>query len=666
MMTSTLFLLALRGLTLGDQFQVTRIGALAVSPDGKTLVYEASTLDREANSRHVDLWALATAGGTPRRLTSAGKLNEHPSFAPDSQRIAYASDRDGTPQIWIHDLARATDTRLTQLALGASGPVVSADGKWIAFTSEMFIGCKDEACNHARVEAAKTAKVKAREFDQLYVRHWMEWKDKRMHLFVMPAAGGPPRDLTPGGEDAPTWRLHEPDDYGFTADSSALVFATKAARGEAWSTNSDLWEVKVTGGAARRLTQNPGDDASPRVAPDGKLVAYRAQARAGYESDRWRLQVLDRTQKRAPREVATGFDRWVGELGWAPDGRTLYLAAEDRGRSVLWAVAPSGGEPRALSGGELSVDGFVAAGGGVVYFAGSASDRPPEIYRAQSSGSAAPQQLTHLGDALKHAVELRRVEPLETTGADGAPIHGFLLKPTGFRPGVRYPTLLLVHGGPQGAWLDDWGSIRWSPQLYAARGYVVVLGNPRGSTGWGQAYTEAVSRDWGGKPLDDLLRLVDAAAKLPYVDGHRMCALGASYGGYMINWMQGHTDRFRCLVSHAGPFDQWSMYFQTEELWFPEWEMGGTPWQTGAAYDKWSPSHHVERFKTPQLVTHGELDFRVPVGEALGMFTALQRRGVASKLLLFPDEGHFVSKPQNVERWLGTIWTWLDQHLKPR
>jgi dipeptidyl aminopeptidase/acylaminoacyl peptidase len=654
-----------RPITLEDQYRIARLGDLALSPDGRWLALTAQTLDRDLNGRRIVVWKVPTGGGSSGQaqpLALGGHVSEAPSWSPDGTRLAVASDAaDGTPQVVVIDMSSGAQKKLTQLALGVSGPIWSPDGKSIAFVSDVFVGCeaRGDACNKAREENAKSGKVKAREFDHLFIRHWKEWRGgKRQHLFVVSAGGGTPRDLTPGDQDYPTWRLLDPQDYRFTPDSRALVVASKAAAGEAWSTNSDLWQVALDGRRPQRLTQNAGDDAQPRFSSDGRRLAWRAQTRAGYESDRWRLMVMDWPGGK-PRELLRGWDRSVRDLAWSLDGKLIWVMADDRGQDRLFAVPAGGGEPRAVSG-DLSAADFAPAKGGTVYLVGSKSARAPEVFRA---GGGAPELVSHINAEAMRGLDLAPFEPLETTAADGTAIHGFLLKPPGFRPGVRYPTLVFIHGGPQGAWHDSFSTVRWSAHLYAARGYVVMMANPRGSSGYGQTYQDAVNNDWGGKPYDDILRLTDAAARLPYVDGGRMCALGASYGGFMINWIAGHTDRFRCLVSHAGPFDQRSMYFQTEELWFPEWEMGGTPWSNPQSYDRWSPARYAERFRTPTLVTHGELDFRVPVGEGMAMFTALQRRGVSSKLLVFPDEGHWITRPLNLERWLGEIWGWLDHHL---
>ena len=640
-----------RPIELTDQFKVWRLSDVSVSPDGHLVAFCAMTQDRVANKRHTGLYVVPAAGGAPVAVASAGN-NESPRWAPEGRTLAFTSDREkDTPQIYVVEIEgngkAAGERRVTDLAEGAAGPQWSKDGRWLAFTSDVQVD-------------ARPKDAKWHEAHELFARHWKAWRDgKRQHLFVVPAAGGPTRDLTPGDQDSPAWRLLSPGDYAFAPDSRGVVYSSKLQKGEAWSTNADLWLASVTGGKPQKLTANPADDATPRFSPDGKRLAWRAQARAGYESDRFRLMVMD-WPKGKPREVAPGWDFNVADFAWSRDGQSLWIAAENGVHPALWEVPAAGGEPRAMSG-DWSVNDFDPAPGGGAIAALATSANAPELFKIGTGGL--PQRLTHVNDDVMRGVELTRMEPIETQGADGQTIHGLLLKPYGLHLGGKYPLLVLVHGGPQGAWHDDFGSIRWSPQLYAARGYAVLMPNPRGSTGYGQTYEDGVNRDWGGKPFDDIMKLTDAAAKLPWIDGSRSCALGASYGGFMINWIAGHTDRFKCLVTHAGLFDQWGMYFETEELWFPEWEFGGTPWAAKDSYDKWSPSHYVDKFKTPTLVTHGELDFRVPYTQGLAMFTALQRRGIESQLLMFPDEGHFVAKPQNIEKWLGTIWEWVDGHL---
>ncbi|HEX5083241.1 MAG TPA: S9 family peptidase, partial [Blastocatellia bacterium] len=498
--------------------------------------------------------------------------------------------------------------------------------------------------------------------DRLLYRHWDSFKrGKRSHLFVTSIEGGDPKDLTPGDHDVPPFSLGDPTAFDFAPDGKEIVFARNTDKVEATSTNNDLFIVSVNGGEARRITgDNPGSDTTPRYSPDGKYIAYRSQTRNGYESDRFRLMLYDR-KTGTSKELSSGFDRWVGEFAWAPDSQNIFIVAEDRGRELVGLASINGGvkpviEKTASSGVTISSDGKTLA------FTRSSLALPAEVFAANSDGSGA-RQLTRSNANLLAQLDLDKGEDFEYDGALKSKIHGFIVKPPQFDKSKKYPMVLLIHGGPQGAWLDSWG-YRWNPQMWAARGYVTVLINPHGSTGYGQAFTEQISGDWGGAAYEDLMKGVDHVIKLGYVDPNRIGAAGGSYGGYMVNWILGHTDRFKALVSHAGVYNLTSMY-ATEELWFTDWEFKGTPWDNPELYAKWSPHLSAKNFKTPTLVVHGELDYRVPVGEGLQLFSTLQRKGVPSKLLYYPDEGHWVLKPQNSELWYKTVLDWFDQWLKP-
>ena len=549
-------------------------------------------------------------------------------------------------------------------------------------------------CNAGRKNAADNATVKAHIATRLLFRHWSSWSDgRRSHLFLVPKDGSqPPRDLTPGDYDVPPFSLGGPDDYAFSPDGKEVCYASKRDRDEARSTNADLFTVQAATGETKKITENPAYDGSPLYSPDGRYIAYRAQARPGYESDRFRLMLYDRSTGRH-RSLTDAFDRWIDSFAWAPDSSRIYFQAEDRGRTPIFEVPVAGGAIRRIYAENSSGDIGVTPDGRTLVFTRSSMHQPAEIYSVRTDGSQATA-LTHHNDALlagldmNHAEEYlaRRVSLVgraEDRSGRGGGIHRpgpaggrdagakgsrhsqspqWILKPPRFDPSKKYPAVMLVHGGPQGSWGDNWG-YRWNPQMYAAAGYVVFMPNPRGSTGYGQQLIDEINRDWGGRCFRDLMLAADSVAKLPYVDGNRMGAAGASFGGFMINWFQGHTDRFKALVGHAGDFDQSSSYYVTEELWFPEWEMGGTPYENQPLYDVLSPRRYVKNFKTPQLVTHGELDYRVPISEGLAMFTALQRRGVESKLLSFPDEGHWVLKPLNAELFYRTVLDWLSRYL---
>jgi dipeptidyl aminopeptidase/acylaminoacyl peptidase len=640
--------------------QLARVSDPQVSPDGRMVAFTVQNVNVAENSKTTQIWTVPVAGGAPRQVTTAGN-NSRPRWSPDSREIAFVSDRSGSSQIWLMQPDGANAKQLTSLSTEASGVVFSPDGAHLLFVSEVYPDCTDDACNKQKLEAEKNSKVKARSYTTLLYRHWTAWQAKRRsHLFVAPVEGGTPKDLTPGSRDVPPFSLGGADDYTVSADGKEVAYVMNSDPEPAVSTNSDLYVVPITGGEAKKITSNLGADNSPAYSPDGRHLAWRTQDRAGYESDRWRLALLERATGRMT-VVTEAVDRPVTGFIWAPDSSRLFFTVEDRGRQYIQMVPAAGGGARNIVTGESSMDELqITPDGKTLVFSQASASRPSEIMKAESGGSATA--LTRFNDAAMASYALPRVEEFWVEGAEQARVHSFVLKPHGFRAGRKYPVLFLIHGGPQGAWGESW-SYRWNPQIFAAAGYVVVMPNPRGSTGYGQKFTDEINQDWGGRAFDDIMAVVDHVSKLPYVDRDRMAAAGASYGGYMMNWMLGHTQRFKTLVSHAGVFDLRSMFGETEELWFPLWEFGGAPWDNPELYAKWSPSYYVKDFKTPTLVTHGELDFRVPYGQGLQLFTALQTQKVPSKLLIFPDEGHWILKPQNSVLWYGTVLDWLGEWL---
>jgi dipeptidyl aminopeptidase/acylaminoacyl peptidase len=657
-----------RPMTFDDLIAIKRIGDAQLSPDGSRVAYVVSDVDKNLNRGKRSIWAISTIRANPSLdqmaypLITSDKNDYSPRWSADGKWIAFLSTRDGAPQIFVAGADGSNPRKVTGVPEGVSEFIWSPNGKLFAFTTDVYPECANLNCVAKRGEAEEKSKVKAVIADRLLYRHWDSFRrGKRSHLFVVSSDGGEPKDLTPGDHDVPPFSLGDPTAFDFAPDSSEIVFARNTEKAEAQSTNNDLFIVSVNGGEAKRITgNNPGSDTSPRYSPDGKYIAYRSQSRNGYESDRFRLALYDRNNGTS-KELSTGFDRWVGEMVWAPDSRNIFIVAEDRGREMIGIASINGGiKPlitNTTSGGiTLSSDGRTLA------FTRSSLAAPAEVFAANSDGSGA-RQLTQANAGLLSQLDLGKAEDFEYDGALKAKIHGFIVKPPQFDRSKKYPMILLIHGGPQGAWLDSWG-YRWNPQMWAARGYVVALINPHGSTGYGQAFTEQISGDWGGAVYEDLMKGVDHMIKLGYVDPNRVGAAGGSYGGYMVNWILGHSDRFKALVSHAGVYNLTSMY-ATEELWFTDWEFKGTPWDNPELYTKWSPHLSAKNFKTPTLVIHGELDYRVPIGEGLQLFSTLQRKGVPSKLLYYPDEGHWILKPQNSELWYKTVLDWFDQWLKP-
>ncbi len=640
-----------------------RVGGFSLSPDGQWVVYSVGTPDVEENRTPTALWLQSVSGSQARRLTSGEKRDSDPKFSPDGARIAFLSNRDGGSQIFVLDLSGGEPAKASSFPADIGGFRWSPDGKWFVFTADVFPDCPDAACDERRFREREKSKTKARVAERLLYRHWVSWKDGlRTHIWKAPVSGPASAavDLTPGDRDAPPFSIGGGDDYDVSPDEKDLVYASNPDRVEALSTNGDIWAVSFDGkGKPADLTAaNKAYDGAPKFSPDGKWIAWRSQKRPGFESDRFTLVVSERATGKA-RPLTDDFDQWVEGFAWAPDSRSLYFTSHAAARGAISRVGLEGKPAEIWRGGSAS--GLtVSRDGRRLVFSSSSLSRAPEIWSAGSDGKGAVP-VTHVNDAFWKEVEMGNVSERTTRSADGRDLQAWLVKPPGFDPSKKYPAVFLIHGGPQGAWTDSW-STRWNPQVWAAYGYVVYAPNPRGSTGFGQKFVDEISGDWGGKVYDDLMRQADDLESLPFVDKSRIGAAGASYGGYMIDWIAGHTQRFAALVSHDGPFDLASANLETEELWFPNWEFKGMPWNSDQ-YRKWNPMLSAENFKTPTLVITSERDYRVPFGQGLQFFTALQLRDVPSKLLTFPDEGHWVLKPGNSRLWHATVMDWLHRYL---
>lgn len=655
-----------RPMEFGDMLRLKRVSSPTLSPDGKWLAFSVSAIDRKSQSSNSDIWIMPAAGGRARQLTMFEKADSEPCWSPDSQSIAFVSTRGGSSQIWMLSLQGGEPHKVTDFFTDVSGLIWSPDGKSMAFTAEIYPDCplNDAECNKKKYEEAEESKVKAKTATQLLYRHWTSWKEgRRSHIFVVSADSGQVKDVTPGDFDSPPFSIGGAD-YAFSADGKELAFARNTdGREEAWSTNNDIFVVPVTGGEPKRISTSKGSDINPRYSPDGKYLAWLSQATPKFEADKRNLVLYDRTTKQA-RMLTETLDLSVDEINWSPDSSKIYFGCEEKGQGPIYVVSVKGNDAKSVFSKGSNHEFNLSNDGKTIYFTHNTLTSPSEIYSLSTDGSGQPKKLTNFNDEALAEIDFGKVEELWSEGDGGAKVHSWVVKPPKFREGKKYPTIFLIHGGPQGAWNNGW-SYRWNPQLFAAPGYVVVAINPRGSTGYGQQFTNEISKDWGGKVVTDINGAIDAAIKQGYVDPDRMGAAGGSYGGYMVNWLLGHSNRFKALVSHAGVYNLESMYGVTEELWFAEWEFNGNPWDNPELFEKWSPHKSAKNFKTPTLVIHGELDYRVPIDQGMQLFTALQRQGIPSKLVVYPDEGHWILKPANSRFWYKNVHEWFATYLKP-
>ena len=657
---------AKRPMTFDDMIQLHRVSAPQVSPDGKWVAFAVAKPDMEANRNANNVWVISTAGGDARQLTQSGH-DSAPAWSPDGKTLAFVSSRDGNSQVYLLSMGGGEPRKLTTLSTGADLFQWSPDGKTIAFTSAVYLDCKDDACNSKRDAEKEKSKVKARIYDHLLYRHWDHWSEgKRSHLFVTLADGSAAaRDLTPAADyDIPPDERGEVSDFAFSPDSKEICYTAVPDKVEAISTNGELFIVPTAGGEPKKITSNPGFDGNPAYSPDGKYIAYHAQLTAEYESDRWRVMLYDRKSGKT-ENLSEGFDRSATNMSWSPDSKWIYFLAENETLRPLYSMEPRpGATPKKVLDGYNGAYSF-SSDGKILVTEQTSLALPGELLVAAGDGSSL-KQLTHMNDALLAHVEMNAPEKFWFEGAEGTKVEAMLVRPPQFDAGKKYPMIVLLHGGPQTMWSDAWG-YRWNAQVFSAAGYVTLMINRRGSTGYGQKFTDEITNDWGGRAYVDVTKGIDAAiAKYPFIDKTRLAAAGGSYGGYMADWLATHTDRFKAIVSHAGVYDKTSMY-ATEELWFEEHDTGGTPWNAAENYKKWSPSTYAAdlgKYKTPTLVVCGEKDYRVPYTQSLEFFSALQRQGVPSKLMVFPDEGHWILKPQNAQLWYKTFLDWVGTYLK--
>lgn len=661
---------AKRAITFEDFAAVRAVADPQLSPDGRTVLYTLRTTDVDANRRTGRTYAVPATGGAARQFPADVNATEA-RWSPDGRRVAFIADG----QLWVSDADGGNRKKLSALNGGATGPVWAPTGSTIAFTSSVYPRCTNDACNAAAEKARDTSKVKAHIADQLLFRHWNVWDEgTRSHLFVVNADGGEPTDLIPGAKyDVPPPPFGGSEAYAFSPDGREIAYTAKdQGRNDATTTDLNLYLVPVSGGPSTVITAaNKGADQNPVYTPDGRYIAYGSQARAGFESDRVRLMFWDR-QARTSREVLPRWDRNADGYRFAPDMSAIYVSTTDAGRDKLYIVPLRNGlagTPTAIITDHNNTQFSFDQGMRRIAWVRDATERPAEVFVgtvANSAPGVGAQQLTHENDLLVNQLLLNPAEDFWFTSG-GMRVQGFVVKPPNFTPNKKYPTILLIHGGPQGAWLDQWHG-RWNYQMFAAKGFGLVIINPRGSFGYGQRFVDDVTRDWGGKVYNDLMRGLDTAlAKNPWMDRTALGMAGGSFGGYMVDWMLGHTTRFKSAVSHAGVFNLEAMSGATEELWFTDWEFGRftDPQLMATQYRKYSPHLFAKNFRTPTLVTQGELDFRVPYTESMQLFTALQRNNVPSRLVMFPDEGHWIGKPQNQRLWWGEVQGWLSKYLAP-
>ena len=655
-----------KALTVKDLWAMQRIGSFDLSPDGGKLVFSVTKYDMDKNKGNADIWLINTDGTELHPLKNSAENESDPKFLPDGKRISYSYKN----QIWLCNSDGSNTKQLTDLSTGASGAIWSHNGKKLLFVSDVYPDCKSDSCNKVKDDKLKTSPVKAKIFTELMYRDWDHWRGKkRSHLFLVDLTTHDVTDLTfQSVHDVPPVDLGGAQDYNFSPSGNEVAYTMNRSKVLATSTNNDIFIINLKGlnktglTPSTKISTSLGNDNNPVYSPNGKYIAFLSMKQAGFEADKQRVMLYNRATSEL-KNLSANLDISARQLVWSPDSRFIYFTAANEINNSVYKINIKTGGISVIVKDRYNTGILVSNDGSKIYFKQQRSTQPYEIFSASSSGKNL-LQITHLNEQRLKNIEMNDLDTFWAVGAENTKVQSILIKPPFFNPEKKYPLIFLIHGGPQGHWSNDF-HYRWNIQLFASKGYVVVAPNPRGSTGYGQKFTNEVSKDWGGKPYIDLMNSYDYALKhYNFIDKNNTFAAGASYGGYMINWIEGHTNRFNALVCHDGVFDLTSMYGSTEELWFPEWEFDGTPWENRTLYKKWSPHMFVQNFKTPMLVVQGAHDFRVPETQAMELFTSLQRMGVESKFLYFPDETHFVQKPLNSKLWWSTIFNWFEDHKK--
>jgi len=649
-----------------DLVAMDRISECQLSPDGKHIVFTLRKTDLEANRGRTDLWLVDTSGKNLRRLTSHPAGDSNPCWAPDGQWIWFLSFRSGSSQVWKITTKRGDPIQVTHFPLEVGNLMVSPDGEKLAFTMQVFPDLEDYQSTKKKLDRIAKRKYSGRIYNRLFIRHWDTWRDgRRSHIFVMDKTGGAVVDIMKGMDaDSPSLTWGGTEEFTFTPDSQSIIFTTKTCgKKEPWTTNYDLFLAPINGSnTPQNITkENLAWDTNPVFSSDGKTLAYLAMTRPGFEADQFQIILQD--WPRGKKKILTrNWDRSPGSIVWSPNNRTIYTSASNLGQESLFAIEVKTGRVKTLH--KMGTVRSIMIGKKHLFIGMDHLSSPVELYRINKNGGN-KKPLTRINQQKVANTKMGKSEQFTFKGWNDETVYCYIVKPVDFNPNNSYPVAFLIHGGPQGSFGNDF-HYRWNPQVYTGAGFAAVMVDFHGSVGYGQAFTDSIRGDWGGKPLQDLKKgLRTALERYPWMDRNRIVGLGASYGGYMVNWIAGNwPDRFRCLVNHDGNIDERSAYYDTEELWFPEWEHSGTPWENPQSYEKHNPVNYVKNWKTPMLVIHGALDFRVVETQGFSTFTALQRRGIPSKLLYFPDENHWVLKPHNSILWHNTVIDWLNQWIK--
>ena len=651
-------------LTIEHLNKLNRVYDVALSSDGRYLVYGQKNGGLQPADTTADLYLVdLSQNNKVTRLTESDSREHAVSFSADGQRVYFLTDRSGSTQLWQLPLTGGEARQVTDFPIPVQGYRVANDEKMLLLTLDVLPGCDDLACTVKAQQQASERKDTALVYDQLMVRHWDHWQDPyKTHLFVAPLTS---TKITEATNLMPEWNTDVAgiDQAVFTPDGKNVVFSAKIpAKDQAWHTNFDLFQVSINGGEKINLTaENPAWDAKPAFSGDGRFMAYLAMKRPQFEADRFALMLLDLVTGER-KELAQDWDRSIDEYVFGPDNRTLYVTAQDVGQKGIFSIGTSFGEVSKVYANGTA--GSLRVAGGRVVFLNHSLNAPGDLYQIQGNSGQA-EAITRVNAETLKDIQFAEFAQFSFPGANDETVHGYWMKPWNYQEGKKYPIAFIVHGGPQSSFGNMFNA-RWNAQLWAAQGFGVVMIDFHGSTGYGQAFTDSISRDWGGKPLEDLKKgLAFIVKDQPWLDGTNACALGASYGGFMMNWIAGNwPEGFKCLVNHAGLFDLPSFYGSTEELWFPEYDMGGPVWNKEADYHKFNPAALVDNWKTPMLVIHGLKDYRVPYVQGLAAFTTLQRKGIDSRLVIFPDENHWILKPANAERWYNEVFAWMKRHTK--